>query len=112
MRTLFLSFVLISVTGCSGPSPEMQKEAEDRGMLLAAQKIVRDRLKDPGSAEFRNERIRQFQGKDVACGEVNANNSFGGKTGFKRYIAQSETVVVTEEEMTPAEFAEAWAKIC
>lgn len=98
--------------GCSGPSPEIQKESENFALIAAAQEIVRSRLKDPDSAQFRNDRISTFSGKSVACGEVNASNSFGGKTGFKRYIAQSENAVVTEEDMTPADFSDAWDKIC
>lgn len=81
-------------------------------MVTAAQDMVRATLKDPESAQFRNDRIRQFQGKSVACGEVNANNSFGGKSGFKRYVAASETAVVTEEGMEPAEFEKVWSEIC
>ena len=81
-------------------------------MVMAAQDMVRATLKDPDSARFRNDRIRQFQGKSVACGEVNADNSFGGKTGFKRYVAASETAVVTEEGMAPAEFEKVWSEIC
>lgn len=48
---------------------------------------VRKRLRDPASAEFRNERIRTLwtnEGKRLTlyCAEVNANNVLGGKTGF------------------------------
>jgi hypothetical protein len=41
-------------------------------------------LKDPTSAEFRNEKITK---SGVLCGEVNSKNSMGGYVGFKRYIA-------------------------
>ncbi len=40
-------------------------------------------LKDPGSATYRNERIR----REYVCGEVNARNSLGGYTGFVRYVS-------------------------
>jgi hypothetical protein len=43
-----------------------------------------DLLKDPSSAQFRNERI----GKTGAlCGEVNAKNSMGGYIGFRKYVS-------------------------
>lgn len=112
MRRFAIATGAALLAGCSGPSPEISREAENFAMIAAAQDIVRSRLKDPDSAQFQNDRISTFAGKSVACGEVNANNSFGGKTGFKRYIAQSESVVVTEEDMTAADFADAWAKIC
>lgn len=41
-------------------------------------------LKDPSSAEFRNERIGSG---GAVCGEVNAKNAMGGYVGFKKYIA-------------------------
>lgn len=40
-------------------------------------------LKDPGSATFRQERLKG----SVICGEVNARNSLGGYVGFKRYVS-------------------------
>lgn len=41
-------------------------------------------LKDPSSAQTRNERITRV---GVLCGEVNAKNSMGGYVGFKKYIS-------------------------
>jgi len=41
-------------------------------------------LKDPASAQTRNERITKA---GVLCGEVNAKNSMGGYVGFKKYIS-------------------------
>lgn len=112
MKAFAIATGAVLLAGCSGPSPQVRQESEKFAMIAAAQDIVRSRLKDPDSAQFRNDHIATFAGKSVACGEVNASNSFGGKTGFKRYIAQSESVVVTEDDMTAAEFSDAWAKIC
>ena len=41
-------------------------------------------LKDPASAQTRNERITKA---GALCGEVNAKNGMGGYAGFKRYIS-------------------------
>lgn len=41
-------------------------------------------LKDPSSAQTRNERITK---EGVLCGEVNAKNGMGGYVGFKKYIS-------------------------
>ena len=50
-----------------------------------AREAVVDRLKDPESARFRNERV---VGEDhFVCGEVNAKNSAGGYVGFSSYAA-------------------------
>jgi hypothetical protein len=53
-----------------------------------SQASVAAQLRDPDSAEFRNERVRVLWSTDgtrlkIYCAEVNANNAFGGKTGFK-----------------------------
>lgn len=49
---------------------------------------VKNELRDPASAEFRNEQIRTLWtsgGRRITlyCAEVNANNAYGGKAGFK-----------------------------
>lgn len=50
-----------------------------------AREAVSERLKDPESAHFRNERV---VGEDrFVCGEVNAKNSAGGYVGFSSYAA-------------------------
>ena len=61
-------------------------------------------LKDPDSAEIRNH--------NGNCGEVNSKNSFGGYTGFRRFIASSAMVAVEGENMDASEFQEAWNHLC
>lgn len=51
-------------------------------------------LKDPSSAQFRNEQLART---GVLCGEVNAKNSMGGYVGFKRYIVAGSAVVYLED---------------
>ncbi len=71
-----------------------------------AREFVTGILKDPESAEFRNQR--------GFCGEVNSKNSFGGYVGFKRFIAATKEMVVFEKDgrMNPGEFEQAWTKLC
>ena len=72
MRAVLLGCLLI-LAACSG-----QQHSEARQQVAA-------QLKDPASAQFRNVRSSTLRETDV-CGEVNAKNSFGGYTGFKRFI--------------------------
>ena len=44
---------------------------------------VKERLKDPESAQFR--KFRKVSDGEI-CGEVNAKNSYGGYTGFSAFI--------------------------
>lgn len=48
-----------------------------------AREAVKAKLKDPGSAEFRNEKQVRH---GVFCGEVNGKNSLGGYSGFQPFI--------------------------
>lgn len=61
-------------------------------------------LKDSDSAEIRNH--------NGNCGEVNSKNSFGGYTGFKRFIASPTIVAVEGENMDSGEFQKAWEQVC
>lgn len=47
--------------------------------------LVRQSLRDPASAEFRN--IRETT--NGVCGEVNAKNGFGGMTGFEPFYVST-----------------------
>ena len=65
---------------------------------------LKNYLKDPDSAEIRNH--------NGNCGEVNSKNSFGGYTGFRRFIASSAIVAVEGENMNADEFQKAWETVC
>ena len=84
-----ISFILISITlsgAMTACNPNKEKSSTFEELQLEhdfeiAKRVVSNELKDPESAQFRNLRIN---GVDL-CGEVNAKNSFGGYTGFKRF---------------------------
>lgn len=48
-----------------------------------AREVFQSKLRDPESAQFRNERLTRT---GVLCGEVNSKNGMGGYTGFKEYF--------------------------
>lgn len=64
-------------------------------------RIVRSKLVDPDSAQFRNQ-----SGK---CGEVNAKNRMGGYTGFKRYVVLSEELAFIEGAMDQNSFEQVYS---
>lgn len=80
--------------------------------MEAGKDAVRAKLKDPDSAEFRN--VVFVRGEDdvpVTCGEVNAHNSFGGKSGFQHFLsAGSPERTWLEEEVQ--DFASLWNRFC
>lgn len=75
---------MIFVAGCSG----VEKET------ISA---VKKSLKDPNSAQFQN--VKGY------CGEVNAKNSYGGYTGYKRFISVDGRTIIDNDEDDPLEFA-------
>lgn len=83
------------------PDPELTEIKLQR----LARGFVESALKDPNSAEFRNQ--------NGVCGQVNANNSFGGKTGFRRFVAVSNDLVVIDGEvLRGSEFQKVWDQAC
>lgn len=63
--------------------------------IPAARASVINLLKDPASAQFRDERLTPG---GVLCGEVNAKNAMGGYVGFRKYISVSEHLNYIEHD--------------
>ena len=94
-----------------------KKEAEDKELdrhsrIAAAKDAVKERLREPKSAEFRNVNVVRYQEKiNVVCGEVNAKNGFGGMTGFQPFLSLG-SASMTWLSLDSKEFAESWNKYC
>lgn len=58
--------------------------------IYNAKQAVEARLRDPGSAEFRNVGVywpvRSVKTPQAVCGEVNGKNGFGGFTGYQAFV--------------------------
>ena len=92
MKPLFVLVVGTLVAGCGGAGPSAESPGQpltlSSGQISKIQAGVRVRLKDPDSARF--SRIvagRMANGRVIACGQVNAKNSFGGYTGMSPFVA-------------------------
>lgn len=81
--------------------------------LQIAESAIADQLKDPGSAEFRNEDPchkgfsnnvpllgRSAKFGYIQNGEVNGKNSFGGYVGFRQYHVLMRNGVVVASCIT------------
>lgn len=98
-----LVIICIFVVMCSS-NKESKIQAEKEALtVLSSQESVKRQLKDASSAQFRN--------MNGLCGEVNAKNGFGAFTGFKRYVASGEIVVI-EGQIDQSEFNSVWHKMC
>ena len=109
LKLIGLLPVVLLLVACGQSEAEKARSAAAMTEIRyqrVAREFVTGVLKDPGSAEFRNQR--------GFCGEVNSKNSFGGYVGFKRFIAATKDMVVFEKDgrLTPSEFEQAWARHC
>jgi hypothetical protein len=79
--------------------PDQPKSEKDT-IVLAVDKLkseMASTLKDPDSVKFRGLTAYKLyetssSKADVLCGEVNAKNSYGGYSGFKRFVKVSNSV--------------------
>lgn len=101
---------MVGLVGCS-KSPEQEAKSEKAMLEVKVQDVVKSLLKDPNSAEFQN--------MDGVCGEVNSKNSFGGYTGFKKFVVSKEDSQVYFDpgdtnmpNQDYARFNSAWFKYC
>ncbi|MFL0336301.1 hypothetical protein [Stenotrophomonas maltophilia] len=77
--------------------------------IVAAERAVRAELKDPDAAQFRDVRANYSEEFGVvACGRVNANNEFGGYTGFRRFVSSGKSVILEGRDNV----ADAWTGAC
>ena len=56
-------------------------------VMERGKEAIRNSLKDPSSAQFRNVRLMEYLDGVVICGDVNAKNSFGGYIGFTNFVS-------------------------
>jgi hypothetical protein len=84
----------------------------DSAVISRAFSAVRASLKDPSSADFGlTKRYSVAEGKNVACGTVNAKNSFGGYAGAKRFIYTHESSSLVFDDGSP-DFSGLWTSLC
>ena len=82
------------------------KDRKDEEIIKLAQESVKGELKDPDSANFRNEKIIRNEKGLYVCGEVNAKNSYGGYVGFMPYFSSvvGSSNLMTNDEHSAANF--------
>lgn len=62
----------------------LKQKYDIQNAILEKRALITVDLKDPSSAQFRNERMSE---SGWLCGEINSKNSYGAYTGFKRFTA-------------------------
>lgn len=110
--------ILVSACSNSDPAQSDKKSSEDAkkaSYIALNQERIKVRLKDPESAQFRNVFVSNTSyisdDTPVICGEINAKNSFGGYTGFERFVSHG-SVQLLETNMADGEMGKIWAQDC
>ena len=87
-------------------------EADD-ALLYKAQTLIQQGLKDPTSAEFSDGSGRLKNGQHVACGYVNAKNSFGGMAGASQWLVVADRgIALVRGYDNNGRFVGLWNKYC
>jgi hypothetical protein len=94
----------------SGSGVNLSDPAKQQNWILTSQDGVRNRLKDPGSAKFKDSYFLVWNDTPVVCGWVNSKNSMGGYGGFQRFVAAGESIAYLEEDV--ADFHNVWNEMC
>lgn len=85
----------LGLSGCSGGEED------------AAKKLVADQLRDPASAQFREVKVvKQQDGSEAVCGEVNGKNAYGGYVGFQGFVVHGSEVHMRNDDLNMRDVAE------
>lgn len=77
--------------------------------IVAAERAVKNELKDPLSAQFKNVYANYTEKFGVvACGQVNAKNELGGFTGYRRFVSAGRSVILEGRD----NISDAWEGAC
>lgn len=112
--TLPIAVLVLSAGVSAGPEDAYDRTTDSKkiGWMQRGMEAVKSKLKDPRSAEFRGVYFhRGTDGVPMTCGEVNAKNSFGGRSGFQRFISAGEpSLTFLQEDVV--DFDTAWTRFC
>jgi hypothetical protein len=89
------------------------REVADDALLHKAQAVIQQGLKDPNSAEFSDGFARIKKGQRVACGYVNAKNSFGAMAGASQWIVVPDRgIALVRGYENNGRFIDLWNTYC
>lgn len=63
------------------------KKNSEKKLIELVKAEIKDSLKDPSSAQFKDVRVVKVKEGKLVCGQVNGKNSYGGYGGFKYFLA-------------------------
>ena len=88
----------------------VRADDQAQGWIAYNQDLLRQRLREPDAAEFRNVFFSRKAGVPVACGEVNAKTDSGAMSGFQRFVGAGSVGVFLPWDVD--DFDALWAHFC
>lgn len=109
---LLIAFYSTMANSGSEDSYNKTKDSKKIAWMDKGKAAAKAKLKDPNSAEFRNVYFhRGSDGIPMTCGEVNSRNSFGGYSGYQKFVSGGKPDLTFLEEQV-ADFNVIWARFC
>jgi hypothetical protein len=118
MKRILILLYLSFLGGCAANAVPPDQVARNYATLTAAQNAsiksaVRSALKDPNSAQFGTIiAARNAHGDLLACGLVNAKNSFGGYSGMEPFIGGFNGDVFSVQAIGNLDTTQAVMNVC
>lgn len=85
-------------------------DAQKIAWMYKGMELIKDKLKDSKSANFKDVYFHNNQ-VPMTCGWVNSKNSFGGYSGYKKFISAGKIeFTFIEEEVI--DFENLWNQFC
>lgn len=101
---------LLALGWIAGPDQAVQRQVRRAAWIDQGEAAVRHELKAPASASFRD--VRFYSGQlPAVCGQVNADNSLGGRAGFQRFVSLGSPGKTYLEEQV-SDFPALWGRLC
>lgn len=102
-----VAVLAFSISSAMRANHEVSYVASDQYLIDQAEASVREKLKDPASAVFSQQRVIGSGPDRRVCGLVNAKNSFGGFVGNERFVSFLGALAYIGDEKPPAAI---WAR--
>ena len=106
-RRVFLAFVLLLAV--AGVGQYVWKNWDRLVVWPQKREMLLQSLRDPSSAQFREERVRLT---GYLCGQVNAKNGMGGYTGFRRFASNEQDYLLEDSLSSGPQFEVLWEQRC
>lgn len=90
-------------TSSTPQSADLDLDTHYRGAALTTLRMLKSRMRDPDSAQFRNLWVVDISDDGLhvpaVCGEVNSRNAFGAYTGFTPFLAAQEFAIMPDDSV-------------